>query len=157
MTSFGKVQRCGAQGILELSSRHVLERSCVHNPVPVFSSGFLLACVRRTDVQWSHIRLGGSEPRVIGSSCGLLPVRRGLSGRSSKCTMIMFIESTSRNVTGKSQMALHRRVTQTLSWLQHSIYMQEQEILKTLRRAYDIRCINLCGWLCFTTVTTGPR
>jgi len=36
--------------------------------------------------------------------------------------MIMFIESTSRNVTGKSQVALHRRVTQTLSWLQHSIY-----------------------------------
>jgi len=52
--------------------------------------------VGRNSVQWSKIRLNGSEPCVIWSSRQLFPVRWRLSNihRSSYCKVMVFIGST---------------------------------------------------------------
>jgi len=70
--------------LFSLSSWHtLLERSRVHDQTSVFSRGCLLPRVGRTDVQWSQIRLNGSEPCVVGSSWRSFPVLWRLANRSS--------------------------------------------------------------------------
>ena len=51
---------------LSLTSWHILlECSRVHSRTPVFLRGCLVTCVGRTDVQWSQVRLSGSETHQI--------------------------------------------------------------------------------------------
>ena len=81
--------------------------SNVHNQTPVFSRGCLLPHIGRTDVQWSQIKLSGSEPCVIRSSRGLFPVSQGIVIHSSNSTVMVFIGSTASNVNKESEAAHH--------------------------------------------------
>ena len=84
-----------------LSSWHtLLEHSCVHNWMPVFSRGWLLP-TGRSDVQWSQIQFNDSEPRVGGSSWGSFPVWQRLPNHSSNCTVMIFTGSTACYVAEK--------------------------------------------------------
>ena len=66
--------------------------------------------IERTDVQWSQIKLSGSEPCVIRSSRGLFPVSQGIVIHSSNSTVMVFIGSTASNVNKESEAALHYHV-----------------------------------------------
>jgi len=60
----------------------------IHNQMPVFSRGFLLPCVQRTNMQQSQIQFNGSEPGVVGSSWTSFPAWRLANCSSSSDILV---------------------------------------------------------------------